>query len=150
MRRRFLFALAVACVTWAPMATAQNAVITRAVTVRAGPDRFFPPATSLLSGTAVTVVGCVESWRWCDIIAGRDRGWVYSRYLAYASGGNKITILDGGPGLGLPSIEFSLGAYWDEHYVGRPWAGNRVYWQNRWERRPPPQPWRPPARVNAK
>jgi uncharacterized protein YraI len=144
MRPRLSTVLAVAALAWPALALGETATITAAVTVRAAPDRHFPSVTWLLGGTSVTVVGCVENWRWCDVVAGRDRGWVYSRYLAYAKDGGKVTILAGGPNLGLPNAEFSLGAYWREHYQGRPWFANQPYWNTRWERRPAPPAWRPP------
>jgi len=170
MRWRLLSVFAAVCVTWTPMATAQTAstpqtattptpeaaptprtaTIASAVTVRAGPGTYFPSVTWLLSGTNVVVVGCAESWRWCDIIAGSKRGWVYSRYIAYVSGGSTSIIRDGGPGLGLPEIEFSPGEYWAEHYGEQSWLRNQAQLKARWERRRPPDPWRPPARVGAK
>jgi uncharacterized protein YraI len=144
MHYRWLLALATLLAAPSTHAAEQAATITQSVNVRAGPDRFFPAVTWLLSGTPVTVVGCVESWRWCDVIYGRERGWVYTRQLGVASGGSVVTVRDGGPALGVPAITFSLGEYWDAHYRGRPWAANQAYWQTRWERRPEQQPWRPP------
>lgn len=137
---QLLLGLAVASCT--PLAAAQTATTTSSVNVRAGPERMFPSVTSLLSGTSVTVVGCVDNWRWCDVIAGRDRGWVYTRFLSYPFRGSAVTIADGGPNLGLKPIEFSLGSYWDEHYRTQIWFGRKPYWQSRWDRLPPSRPWR--------
>ena len=106
---QLLLGLAVASCT--PLAAAQTATTTSSVNVRAGPERMFPSVTSLLSGTSVAVVGCVDNWRWCDVIAGRDRGWVYTRFLSYPFRGSAVTMADGGPNLGLKPIEFSLGSY---------------------------------------
>jgi len=142
-RLQFLLALVVAtCVS--PVA-AQTATTTDAVNVRAGPDQTFPTVTWLLSGTSVTVVGCVANWRWCDVIAGRDRGWVYTRFLSYPFNGSAVTIVKGGPNLGLQQTEFSLGPYWDAHYRNQHWFGRKSYWQSRWDRRPPPPAWREPS-----
>src|SRR5215510_3436047 len=88
------------------LAAAQTKATTAdAVNVRAGPDRMFPTVTWLLGGTTVDIVGCVPSWRWCDVIAGGHRGWVYARYLAYRHDGRQVRIVAGGPALGLPSID---------------------------------------------
>ena len=142
MRLKFLLALAVAsCI---PPATAQTATITSAVNVRAGPENIFPTVTWLLSGTTVAVVGCTANWRWCDVIAGRDRGWAYARFLSYPFNGSAVTIVQGGPNLGLPQTEFSLGPYWDAHYQGKHWYAQKADWQGRWSRRPPPRAWREP------
>lgn len=121
-----------------------NGTLERAANVRAGPDRHFPAATWLLAGTRVTIVGCVESWRWCDVIAGRDRGWVYARYLTVTVGGRAETIARAGPGSGLPVIPFELGTYWNEHYAGRPFVARQAYWERRWQTRPAQAPWTPP------
>jgi uncharacterized protein YraI len=142
MLMRPLLLLALATASWLPPAAAQTALITSAVTVRAAPDRAFPTVTWLLGGTRVEVVGCIANWRWCDVVAGRDRGWVYARFLSYAHDGRTVTIVNGGPRLGLPSIEFAFGPYWDAHYRDRNWYGQKASWQSRWERLPPPPPWR--------
>ena len=147
MRSRLLFLLALAVASSASHAATQTAITTTAVNVRAGPDKAFPTVTWLLSGTSVTVVGCLANWRWCDVIAGKDRGWVYTRFLAYPFEGGSVTIVRGGPKLGLPSIEFALGPYWDEHYRDRIWFSRKAYWQTRWDRRPPPPVRREPVSV---
>ncbi len=144
MRSRLQLLLALTLASFIPLAAAQTATTTSSVNVRAGPDRIFPSVTSLLSGTSVTVVGCIDNWRWCDVIAGRDRGWVYTRFLSYPFSGSAVTIVNGGPNLGLKPIEFSLGPYWDEHYRNRLWFGQKASWQSRWDRQPPPRAWREP------
>jgi uncharacterized protein YraI len=119
MRIRLEFLLALAFASCIPPAAAQTATITNSVNVRAGPETFFPTVTWLLGGTSVTVTGCTANWRWCDVTAGRDRGWVYARFLSYPFNGSAVTIVQGGPSLGLPQTEFSLGPYWDAHYQGK-------------------------------
>jgi uncharacterized protein YraI len=132
----------------APVQAQPEAVTTQSVNVRTAPDRSFPTVTWLLRGTSVTVVGCTEDWRWCDAVAGRDRGWIYTRYLAYAHEGSTASIMAGGPHLGLPITPFALATYWDEHYQGRLWVERQAYWQSRWEHRAPPRPWRAPRAAN--
>ena len=102
----------------------------------------------------VTVIGCVDGWRWCDVVAGPNRGWVYAQFLSYPYQNQPVPIISGGAILGLPLVTFSIGPYWDNYYRGRPWYGNRSYWYNRptpYYRPPPPryqpvQP-RPPVYV---
>jgi uncharacterized protein YraI len=147
---RSLFALAAALGIAGVMtfdAQAQ-AVTASAVNVRAGPDRFFPTVTWVLSGTEAKVHGCVDSWRWCDVTVGRDRGWIYSRYLSVPHEGTKVTILRGGPALGMPAVPFDLGDYWKSHYADRRWFGQAAQYQTRWERRRPQAPWAPPRSAN--
>lgn len=136
---------------FAPAAAwAQLAITVQGVNVRAGPDSSYPQVSWLPGGTAVNVVGCVEGWRWCDVVAGPTRGWVYSKYISYTYQNQPIVIYNGGPTLGIPLISFSIGPYWDSYYRGRPWYGNRSYWYGRpvapapvW--RAPPQHYRPVA-----
>ena len=143
-RARLLFALVLAALGQAALAET-TALITRSVNVRAGPNQSMPSVTTLLTGTRVELVGCVASWRWCDVQSGSNRGWVYSRYLSVPFEGSAKTIIDGGPNLGLPLVEFQLGPYWDEHYQRRFWYAEKASWQRRWnEMRPAPE-WRPPA-----
>ena len=107
-RFRLLFSIALGLCM--PVALAQTATTTSSVTLRAGPDRSMPSVTSLLSNTSVNVVGCLANWSWCDVIAGRERGWVYTRYLSMPFEGSALTIASGGPRLGLlyPREVFSL------------------------------------------
>jgi uncharacterized protein YraI len=97
-----------------------------------------------MGGARVTVVGCVPNWRWCDVIAGRDRGWVYSRYLSLPFQGSAVVIADRGPKLGLPVTEFELGPYWDEHYQRRLFFPQKARWQTHWDQRRPQPEWREP------
>lgn len=116
-------------------AFAQTASTTQAVNMRAGPDRAFPVVTWLPAHTPLRVFGCTTRWRWCDVAAGRSRGWVDSRYLSSAV-------------RRAPIVRFSVPSYWERHYRGRPWDVNRNQWSN-WGspsfRPPPPPPVRPPA-----
>lgn len=133
--------LAIGTPAWAET----TATVTTGVKLRAGPDRNMPAVTTLLSRTQVQVVGCLSNWSWCDVIAGRERGWIYTRYLSVRANDTAITIAHGGPHLGLPAIEYALGPYWDEHYQGRIWFPQKAAWQKRWDQRREPLPWRDPA-----
>ena len=144
MQMRLKFLLALAVVLYIPQAAAQTATITSAVNVRSGPDSIFPTVTWLMGGTSVTVEGCTATWRWCDVIAGRHRGWVYTRYLSTPLNGTAVTVIKGGPASGLPQVEFSLGPYWDTHYREQNWFAQKAEWQRRCDQRPPPRAWRQP------
>ena len=144
MRTRLPCLLALAVASFVPAAAAQTATTTASVNVRAGPEQIFPAVTWLLSGTSVKVEGCVANWRWCDVTVGSHRGWVYTRFLSVPFNGSAVTIINGGPKLGLPQTEFALGPYWDAHYQGRQWFATKAQWQRRWDQRPPPRAWREP------
>src|SRR5690349_3688319 len=121
----------IAAAAFVPLAaTANPAVTTQGANMRAGPDASYPQVGYLGPGYNVEVVGCVEGWQWCDVIAGPNRGWVYSGYLSYAYYDRPTLISYGGPMLGIPLIAFSIGNYWDNYYRGRPFWNNRAYWYN--------------------
>ena len=130
-----LRALAIVALLAPLAALAQTAATRQAVNMRAGPDRAFPVVTWLPAHTPVRVFGCTSRWRWCDVSAGRSRGWVDARYL---SDGVRRA----------PIVRFSVPSYWERHYRGRPWDANRNQWSN-WGspsfRPPPPPPVRPPG-----
>ena len=104
--------------------------------MRAGPDTSYPQVAFLGRGLQVDVVGCVEGWQWCDVVAGPNRGWVYAGYLSYSYYNQPTVISYGGPMLGIPLVSFSIGNYWDRYYRGRrmPSAGERGwdYDRRRW------------------
>ena len=144
--------LLVAALALPVAAWAQVAYTARAVNMRAGPDRQYPQVAWLPSGVSVDVIGCVDGYRWCDVVAGPNRGWVYAEFLSYPYQNQPVPIISGGAVLGLPLITFSIGPYWDSYYRGRPWYGNRSYWYNRpapapYYRPPPQYQSRPPAYI---
>jgi uncharacterized protein YraI len=127
--------LALALAGGVPLAAAATATTTASVNVRAGPGKSFPTATWFLTGTQVTIEGCLFDWKWCDVSSGRHRGWVYARYLSHRINDTVVTIDRGGTTLGLPQTEFDLVPYWDAHFQNQIWYSRKAYWQRRWERR---------------
>ena len=126
---RILLALAVAAVPLA--ASADNAFTLRDAEVYTGPGSEYPPVASLPPNTGVDVAGCLSDWSWCDVNFADSRGWVYAADLGYPYQNNRVAIIEYGPRLGLPVVAFSLPAYWDAHYRGRPWYRERDVWVNR-------------------
>ncbi|MGA2551991.1 MAG: SH3 domain-containing protein [Burkholderiaceae bacterium] len=108
----------------------------KSVNVRAGPARDYPLVAQLPPGATLEVGGCLNGYSWCDVYAGPLRGWVYAGNLGYPYQGQEVPILGYGPTLALPIVTFSLGAYWDQYYRGRPWYGRRSQFLHR----PPPRP----------
>jgi uncharacterized protein YraI len=143
LKRQFLIAFLL--IFPLPLA-AQVAVATRAVNLRAGPDRSFPLVAWFPAGTTVRVMGCINGYQWCDVISGPNRGWIYAGFLSYTYHNQPVIIYAGGPSLGFPIVTFSVGAYWGSYYSGRPWYSNRYKWSH-WNP-PPPRPYphpRPPS-----
>lgn len=90
----------------------------RPVNVRAGPDDLFPQVTRLPANTPLHVFGCTQGGRqWCDILAGRTRGWVRASDLSQSSRVRHA-----------PVVTFSVEAYWDANYRARAWYSSRDNW----------------------
>jgi uncharacterized protein YraI len=111
VRRCLRLLTVIAALAVSVAAGAQTAYTVRAANMRAGPGRDYPLVSWLPQGAPVTLAGCYEGWRWCDVIAPPNRGWVYSGFLSYPYQGRRVTILDAGPMLGLSLVPFSLGLY---------------------------------------
>lgn len=137
-------------------AMAEQAFTTTAVNLRAGPDADYPLVRWVPEGTAVEVHGCLADYRWCDVEAYGDRGWMAASYLVYPYQNSAVPIVTYGAVIGLPMIGFTFDSYWHDHYRGRPWYDNRHRWAHRYRpeyhpphysspRYPPPPARRPPV-----
>jgi uncharacterized protein YraI len=131
MKPTLLHALIAAAALVPAVASAEIAVTTRSVNMRAGPDVSYPQVTYLPANVSVNVVGCVQGYQWCDVVAGPNRGWVYAGYLSSYYNNAPQVLSYAAPTIGIPLISFSIGPYWDDYYRGRPWWNNRAYWYNR-------------------
>jgi len=133
---KLLRTLAATCSILASTAVlAQTAMTMREVNMRAGPDAAFPRVTWLNSQDIVQVQGCVEGFRWCDVVAGRQRGWINASYLRNVFPSR------------VPVVTFSVEDYWNAHYRNRPWFADKAAWVGwgtpGWTPPPPPRPrWR--------
>lgn len=109
---------------------ATSAVAVTRVNMRAGPSTQYPVVVTLPSGTALTLYGCTADTAWCDVGWGRDRGWIAASYVQVIYRGNSATLTPViAPAIGLTVIAFNQ-AYWNTHYVGRPWYGQwNVYYR---------------------
>ena len=131
-----LLTLALAVLPAATQAQPQPATTAKSVHLRAGPARDFPVVAILPAGLAVSVQGCLPDYRWCDVIAGYQRGWVYAGNLNYFYQGRFGPLPSYAPVIGLVVLSFILDDYWGHHYIDRPWYRER----HRWEGRPYPAP----------
>jgi uncharacterized protein YraI len=125
---------------------AQVAYTDRDINLRAGPAVEYPVVAILPAGIPISVEGCLSDYRWCDVVAGADRGWVYAGNIVYPYQGARVPVLTYGAVIGLGILAFSVANYWDNHYRGRPWYRERQVWVDRPRPgfgpgggRPPPQ-----------
>lgn len=133
-----------------PMASysQQPAYTSKDVNLRAGPSTDYPVVAILPANVSISVQGCLSDYRWCDVIAGPNRGWAYSGNIIYSYQGSNVPLLTFGPMIGIGIIGFSIGNYWDAHYRSSPWYPQRQHWIDRprpalrpgGRRLPPPGP----------
>ena len=109
----------------------QLAYASKEVSLRAGPSRDYPVVAHLGAGTALTIYGCLQDYRWCDVVVGGSRGWVYSGNIVYPYLGQNVPVMSYGPTLGLGIVTFSIGNYWDNYYTDYPWYSQRQNWNSR-------------------
>ncbi len=111
--------------------SAEWAYTAKDVNLRAGPGREFPVVAVLPGGISLYVEGCVSDYRWCDVSADLDRGWVYAGNIVYPYEGMDVPVLTYGARIGLGIVYFSIGPYWDDHYRARSWYSQRQRWIDR-------------------
>ncbi len=120
---------------------AETAYTTKSAHLRTGPDMSYPAIAILSPGFRVDVVGCLNGYTWCDVIASDERGWVYAGNLAYPYQGREVPVLTYGAVIGIGVVGFVFFDYWHDHYRDRSWYRQR----DRWVHPPHPAP-RPPGR----
>lgn len=98
-------------------ALAQLAHTLQPANVRAGPSSVFPLVTWLPANEPLRVVGCTEGSRWCDVVAGRTRGWISAQYLSDRARNRTV-----------PIVAFDVTSYWEAHYRRRHWAADPSPW----------------------
>lgn len=114
---------------------AHVAYTTKAANLRAGPDRYYPVVAVLAPATQVVVQGCLPDYRWCDVVIGHDRGWVYAGNLRYPYQYGYLSFPGIAPYISIAILSFTFHDYWDRHYRDRPWYADRDRYV-----RPPPRP----------
>lgn len=126
-----LFAITAAVTALPSTSFAQQGYTSKFVNLRAGPSRDYPLVVAVPAGVRLTVVGCLPDYRWCDVVIGANRGWMYAGNINYAYQGNQVPLLTYGPSIGIGVTVFSLDNYWDSYYSNYPWYPQRQYWSNR-------------------
>lgn len=99
------------------------------VNMRSGPSTAYPAVTVIPVGAPVTIHGCMSSVNWCDVAFAGGRGWVSGNYVQAAYQQRRVNV---GPRyyqpLGIPTVTFQVGNYWDRHYRGRDFYRDRDRW----------------------
>lgn len=109
----------------------QQGYTSKYTNLRAGPSQDYPIVAAVPAGVALIVAGCLSGYRWCDVVVGPHRGWMYAGNIVYAYQGSQVPLLTYGSALGIGIIAFSVGSYWDDYYTAYPWYPQRQRWISR-------------------
>ncbi|MBO3762347.1 SH3 domain-containing protein [Ciceribacter sp. L1K22] len=148
MKRLGILAAGLAIAVSLPaLAQAANGYATANVNLRAGPSTNYPAVTVIPAGAGVDIYGCLNTANWCDVGFRGIRGWVSGSYLQAGYQQRRVYVApEYYRPLGIPTVTFSVGNYWDRHYRGRDFYRNRDRWDDRgeWrqERREERRDWR--------
>ncbi len=127
----FIAALAMSAGALPAVAEAATAFSTANVNMRSGPSTRYPAVIVVPSGSRVNIQGCLSSANWCDVSYAGYRGWVSGSYLQTTYSQRRVYV---GPQyyrpLGIPTVTFSIGRYWDDHYRGRSFYRDRDRWRD--------------------
>ena len=109
MNKKFPLLAAAAVATALPTA-AFAAMLATAVTdlnVRSGPGPEHPVIGFVQTREEVSIIGCIEGSRWCQITHKGKQGWAYSQYLTTQSAGSPVIISERRPDVAVPSVTYS-------------------------------------------
>lgn len=132
MLRRTILAGLFGAMAMPVAASAQTAITTTELNLRAGPSNDFPVVTTIPDDARVRVHGCIARYSWCDVSWDDERGWAYGAYLSYPYRGRYVVVSDYGDEIDLPIISYNVGSYWDSYYRSRPWYSSRSRWVATW------------------
>lgn len=111
-------------------AKAADGFATSNVNMRSGPSTQYPAVIVIPAGAPVRIYGCLADTPWCDVSFARARGWVAGRYVQAAYRQKRVYV---DPQyyrpLGIPTVTFDLGNYWDRNYRGRDFYRDRDRWR---------------------
>jgi uncharacterized protein YraI len=125
------------------LAEAAPAFSTANVNMRSGPSTRYPAVVVIPVGTRVEILGCLSSANWCDVSFAGYRGWVSGSYLQTTYSQRRVYVEpEYYRPLGIPTVTFSIGRYWDDNYRNRDFYRDRDRWRDG-DYRPRPEPQRP-------
>lgn len=126
-------AAALAALIAAPgLASAATGFVTTDLNVRAGPGTQYPVVSVFGGGSQVDVIGCTSGPGWCDVQAAGIRGWVSANYLDLYYNSRRVSAPRYITRVGVPTISFSIGTYWDNHYRGHGFYRDRGRFDRDW------------------
>ncbi|TCQ28934.1 SH3 domain-containing protein [Rhizobium sp. PP-CC-3G-465] len=129
--KSILSGIALAATLLAPaVASAAEGFATANVNMRSGPSTRYPAVVVIPVGAPVEIHGCLADANWCDVSFSRGRGWVSGSYVQAEYQRSRVYVAPRyyRP-LGIPTVTFELGNYWDRNYRNRDFYRDREYWR---------------------
>ena len=111
-------------------AQAAPGYLTEAAAIAAGPGDSYPRIGTIPSGAVVNVVGCIGTYRWCDVAYNAERGWVTGDRLKVAVDGRYMSLADYGMRSGVPVTVFEQASDADSNDRSRAFYNESDYWRN--------------------
>ena len=130
---RRIYLVAVLLISTPAIAFAARGYATSDVNMHAGPGTGYPVVDIIPAHARITIYGCLSDYAWCDVSWRGDRGWVSADDLDYFYNNRYVYLPGYADVIDVPILTFSLGTYWNDYYVGRPWYGRLSYWQSYWQ-----------------
>lgn len=128
--RTILLSMVAAAMLFVPsLAVAADGFSTANVNMRSGPSTRYPAVTVIPVETELEIHGCLADVPWCDVSFYQGRGWVAAQYIATDYRQNRVYLQPRyyRP-LGIPTITFDLGNYWERNYRNRNFYRDRERW----------------------
>jgi uncharacterized protein YraI len=110
-----------------PLAAASAQSVSGPARLYSGPLRDYPSVRTLRRSTPVRVLGCLRDWTWCDVTYRSTRGWIAGNALRVRHDGRRRGI---GANMDVGVTTFTFGPYWENHYRGGSFYGQRQRWQS--------------------
>lgn len=131
MLKKILAGTVIAAATLAAVPSAQAApgFTTNSIELRSGPGTGYPTVGIIENNSAVEVNGCLQSWSWCDVSIGGDRGWVSGSALALEYQNTRTSLVQVAPQANVGVVSFSFDDYWGTNYKTRTFYKERPRWQ---------------------
>lgn len=106
-------------------ASAMSGVAATTFILHAGPGDNFPEVSSVPATAPLQIYGCIEGYRWCDVMWKDQRGWTPGDTLKYQYRGRPIKLYDAGSSTDIPVVVFKGDSYWHDYYANRPFYRDR-------------------------
>lgn len=101
-------------------ASAHQGFTLNVVNLRSGPGVSYPVINRVVGDEPLEIYGCLDGYGWCEAGWGDARGWVSGDYVYVPYRERRVRVVEAGPALSIPLINFSLFNVEERHYRPAP------------------------------